>query len=223
MNAHLTWDTLNDYADNVLTREARATAAQHLDACGECRDSLARLQTLITAATSVQRDVPAPIDAWTTIKTRVEHDKVVALPAAQHTPPARRKLPLIAAAAALVIASSATTALIMQQRQPAAATIASADTTLPATLPASLVSLERGYLETVTELTAALNAGRERLAPETVRSVERSLKVIDDAIAEARLALLRDPASEMLRDMLSKVYEQKVDLLRRASARASTT
>jgi hypothetical protein len=90
-------------------------------------------------------------------------------------------------------------------------------------LPASLVQLERGYLETVGELTEALNASRGKLAPETVRAVERSLRVIDDAIAEARDALMRDPASALLRDLLSKNYQQKVDLLRRASARAETS
>jgi hypothetical protein len=90
-------------------------------------------------------------------------------------------------------------------------------------LPPELAAAERGYLTTVQELSAALAETHALLAPETVQAVERSLRVIDDAIAEAREALLRDPSNLMVRDLLRKGYEQKVDLLRRTTARLLET
>jgi hypothetical protein len=48
-------------------------------------------------------------------------------------------------------------------------------------------------------------------------TLERTLRVIDEAIAEARAALAADPSNRTLLDVLSANYEQKVELLRRAS------
>ncbi len=64
---------------------------------------------------------------------------------------------------------------------------------------------------------AALRAGRERLSPETVATVERSLATIDRAIREAREALARARANAALVDVLAANYEHKVELLRRAT------
>jgi hypothetical protein len=47
--------------------------------------------------------------------------------------------------------------------------------------------------------------------------VEESLRVVDDAIAEARQALARDPGNLAIADVLSANHEQKLDLLRRAT------
>jgi hypothetical protein len=84
-------------------------------------------------------------------------------------------------------------------------------------VPAAVRAVERSYGDVVEELTAALRVQRDTLAPETVATLERSLRVIDEAIAEARAALAADPGNRALVDVLSAAYEQKVDLLRRAS------
>jgi hypothetical protein len=47
--------------------------------------------------------------------------------------------------------------------------------------------------------------------------VEASLRVIDDAIDEARHALAADPANLDLLDLLAASYERKLELLRRAN------
>jgi hypothetical protein len=88
----------------------------------------------------------------------------------------------------------------------------------PASFPADLRAVERDYATTIRELTEGLDAERAHLAPETVAAVERSLAVIDSAIVEARSALARDPANVILRDLFSRNYQQKVELLRRATA-----
>jgi hypothetical protein len=224
---HLTWEQLNDYADGAMAPSARTAAASHLDVCAECRDTLARLRSLLATAKSAPASIEPPGEAWAGIRETIERQKVSALPHAL-LPAPRTQLPwLVAAAVLLVVASSVTTMQIMRRGAPPTVTIPPAYANGPRSdtlvLPASLVQMERGYLKTVDELTAALNDSRGKLAPETIRVVERNLKIIDDAISEARAALARDPASEVLRDVLSKNYQQKVDLLRRASARAQTT
>lgn len=223
---HLTWEQLNDYADGAIAPDARAEAARHLDSCAECRDTVARLRSLLSTAKAVPAAIDPPADAWPAISGKIERGKVVTLPYALRPSSYGRPARLAVAAILLVVASSAVTVQVLRRSaaQPNVGPTFT-DAALPDTLalPASLVRMERGYLKTVDELTAALNESRAKLAPETVRVVERNLKIIDDAISEARAALSRDPASEVLRDVLSKNYQQKVDLLRRASVRAQTT
>ena len=84
-------------------------------------------------------------------------------------------------------------------------------------LPASFRATEGEYARTIEELRLALAAQRNRLNPETIRTVDHSLAVIDSAIAEARAALLSDPGNRTLVDLLSASYQRKLDLLRRTS------
>ena len=66
-----------------------------------------------------------------------------------------------------------------------------------------------------------LAARKHTLAPETIAAVERSLRTIDAALAEAREALARDPASETLARLLVAGHDQKVELLRHATRLAT--
>jgi len=61
---------------------------------------------------------------------------------------------------------------------------------------------------------------RERtgdLDPRTVAILESNLRLIDQAIAESRAAVVRDPASRFLRDQLNRTLDQKLELLRTAA------
>lgn len=73
----------------------------------------------------------------------------------------------------------------------------------------------RTYDREITTLRAALRR-RTDLDSSTVVVLERSLKIIDDAIAESRRALARDPNSRLLGDQLGRALDQKVELLRTA-------
>ena len=90
-------------------------------------------------------------------------------------------------------------------------------------LPASFRLAEGQYTQTIDELRLAVDAQRAHLNPETVRTVDRSLAVVDSAIAEARAALLADPGNRTLVDLLSASYQRKLDLLRRTSELSSRT
>jgi len=75
---------------------------------------------------------------------------------------------------------------------------------------------EREYQQAVDDLARVLETRRQSLAPETVATLEHNLAIIDAAIAESRAALVNDPNSRELTDMLSSTYDAKVQLLRRA-------
>lgn len=76
---------------------------------------------------------------------------------------------------------------------------------------------ELEYDREITRLRAVLRQRRAQLDPETVKVIETSLRVIDEAIAQSRAALATDPASAFLRDRLDNSLEKKVDLLRTAA------
>lgn len=86
----------------------------------------------------------------------------------------------------------------------------------PMTALAAFRPAEREYQRAVDELAQVLETRRADLAPETVATLERNLAIIDAAIAESRAALVKDPNSRELTQMLSSTYDAKVQLLRNA-------
>jgi hypothetical protein len=134
----------------------------------------------------------------------------------------------------LVVASSGLTVLVLKTTQSESQIVresprrapggaAASEPVLPTVLPAGFRATEGQYNRAIEELVQAVDAQRSRLNPETVRTVDRSLAVIDSAIAEARDALVADPGNVTLIDLLSATYQRKLDLLRRTSELSSRT
>jgi hypothetical protein len=73
------------------------------------------------------------------------------------------------------------------------------------------------YDREITRLRTVLNQRRAQLDPQTVGVIELNLRVIDDAIAQCRAALRKDPASQFLMQSLNDELENKIELLRRAA------
>jgi hypothetical protein len=84
-----------------------------------------------------------------------------------------------------------------------------------AVLQASAADAE--YDAAVRDLEQLLAAGRERLDSTTVRTIEQSLARIDVAIAEARVAVQRDPSSAYLSRQIAANMRRKLNLLRVAT------
>jgi hypothetical protein len=78
-------------------------------------------------------------------------------------------------------------------------------------------SAEQVYSTEIARLRTIVNQRRSQLDPVTISVIERNLKVIDDAIAQCRLALAKDPASRFLMESLNSALETKVELLRTAT------
>jgi negative regulator of sigma E activity len=79
------------------------------------------------------------------------------------------------------------------------------------------------YDAAVADLENALTEGRGRLDASTIAIVEHNLQIIDQAINQAREALVADPANSYLSGHLVEARRRKLDLLRRATALTSET
>lgn len=78
-------------------------------------------------------------------------------------------------------------------------------------------SAEQVYATEIARLHTIVERRRTQLDPVTISVIERNLKVIDDAIAQCRLALAKDPGSRFLMESLNNALENKVELLRTAT------
>ena len=77
------------------------------------------------------------------------------------------------------------------------------------------------YDAAVSDLEHILRDQSERLDPQTVMVIERSLQTIDEAIRQSRAALDADPANTYLNSHLADARRRKLDLLRRAAGLSS--
>ena len=73
------------------------------------------------------------------------------------------------------------------------------------------------YDREIAKLRVVLQQRRGDLDTSTVRVVTQSLKVIDQAIAQSKAALAKDPASGFLNKQLNNALDQKLELLRTAA------
>jgi hypothetical protein len=78
------------------------------------------------------------------------------------------------------------------------------------------------YANEISKLRSVFDQQSDVLDPRTRAVLSSSLRTIDSAIAEARAALDRDPASQFLTHQLNKSLEQKLGLLRKAALLSST-
>jgi hypothetical protein len=126
----------------------------------------------------------------------------------------------LSAAVIMLVASS----LLFRysDRAKAIATGGTPDTTpVVAAATTELQRIEREYGTTADALSEAMKEPRvHQNAPDVAESLARSVAVIDAAIAEAREDLIKDPSSDFARQALVRNYQQKIDLLRRVTARA---
>jgi len=211
---------LDDYVTGDLADDARAPVADHVAGCEICRAEVEDLRRILAKAAELPKSVDPPPEAWQSIRASIEREKIAVAERGERVASWWQRPSVVAAAVLLaVVLSSAGTALYMDRGDSAAAgspvpTATTAAT--PATLAAFTVE-ENNYLRNVAVLQDMLDQQEASLAPETVAQLKVSLRTIDEAILEARLALARDPANQTLIEMLSGNYKQKVDLLRRTT------
>jgi hypothetical protein len=214
MTIHPEFDEIDDLLDGALPALRAAAVRQHLEACNECRAMHDALRATLAGAAALPRAIAPPPDLWTDVRSRLVPRREM------------RSLRfgvggLAAAALIAAVMGSGITALLLRPNAPRIPAIVSSQ---PATTPpSSFASAERGYAERAARLELTLSERRDSLAPATVATVERSLRIADSAIAEARAALDRDPANRTIEAILASNYERKIDLLRRANELAPRT
>jgi anti-sigma factor RsiW len=225
-------ERLSDYLDDELAPEERAALAAHLEGCAECSATLADLRRVVARARALESAGPAA-DLWPGIARRIG-----AAPSPVRAMPRERfrrltfSLPqLLAAGIALMVLSGGSVWLLRPGHTAAGgAPIAAGPASAPAPAPASAgagtqVSWQRraapGYDAAVAELQQVLDQGRGRLDTATVRVLEQNLKVIDQAIEQARRAVAADSANAYLNSHLAETMRWKLDLLRQAASLVS--
>ena len=217
MRDHLD-ERLSAYLDGELAGDELRAAEAHLTECAACRAVLDDLKGLARQAQALD-DRPPEGDLWAGIAARIaEQPDVDVIPLV----PRRRRftfsVPQLAAAAVALMAISAATAAVLTQR--ARARSASVEPLPTPRSPGVVFASDKGaatYDAAIGELELTLAARRGMLDTATVRVVEQSLRVIDQAIAQARAALEKDPNNLYLNSHLQDALGRKLDLLRRVA------
>jgi anti-sigma factor RsiW len=207
--SHPLFEQLSDYVDGRLAPASRLELETHLALCSRCARDRDRLEALLDQSRALPAEVAAPVEIWTDVHQRI---------APVRSSGTHRAWLLAAAAVLLVAVSSAVTALLVRRPQTMAVRHEQPPVPLAAVrLPVAARAVDADYQAVIRELDESLAQRRAQLAPETIAKVEASLRVVDDAIGEARRALAADPANRDLVDLLAASYERKLELLRRAS------
>jgi tetratricopeptide (TPR) repeat protein len=229
-------DRLSEYlddddavADERLPAADRAVIEAHLAACAECRTTLAELRAVARIARNLP-DAPPPSDLWPGVSARLDPRPSV-IPFRQTL--SKRfsfTLPQLVAAGLALMVLSGGMVWVARLGDPRASLPAAVATNEPprpeAGEPPAAPGIEAvsfadaQYDQAVADLEKALEAGRARLDPETVRVIEDNLASIDLAIDQARKALRNDPANVYLNTYFAASRNRKLALLRRASALA---
>jgi tetratricopeptide (TPR) repeat protein len=211
-------DRLSDYIDDEdLDPGERAAIEAHLTTCDRCRAVVADLRAVVARASSVVDALP-DAHLWPGIAERIGATTVLRF----QQKSARRisfTIPqLVAAGLALMVLSGAMVWV---------AKVGAPGTDIPSIGAESAVSIvpanfaDAHYDDAIADLEKALEAGRDRLDPQTVRVLEENLLAIDRAIEQSRKALTEDPANTYLNMHLAAARSRKLALLRSATALAS--
>jgi anti-sigma factor RsiW len=240
-------DKLSEYLDGELPRAQSEALEAHLLECVDCGNALQQLRAVVFRAGQVI-DRPPENDLWAGIAARIAEP----VPSVAEQPKKRISfsIPQLAAASIVMLLLGSGTMYLMISRGAAPATVASnqpaprtdapaavqlaAATPAPSAAPITTKDLvahpvavkspaEKNYSAAIAELEGALRSDTQ-LDTATVRVLRNNLRVIDNAIAEARSALGGDPGNPYLNRYLDETMQRKIQLLRRATGimRAST-
>jgi anti-sigma factor RsiW len=218
---------LEDYADEALAEDASASVRSHIADCEICNADVAAIREMSRRAKQMPPSVTPPPAIWNGIRSAIESEAPETV--SRQRPWLSR--PMLAAAGLVIAAVSSlltATAVGRSPRAPTgpvavAARNPSSQSASGSSALAEFTIQENDYLKTASALADVLERQQASLSPETVAQLRKSLRVIDDAILEARNALARDPANRVIVEMLKASYAQKIDLLRRTTEMSASS
>ncbi len=229
-------DALSAYVDAELDAAGMRAVEEHLTGCADCRAIVADLERLCGHARAWADQPATPsADLWPGIAARLS-PRETARPTSTGAPSGapvvrlawyRRRVslgvPELALAASLVAGLAG--ALVSQraasparQEGPPPVLAEREPLDAPDAGVATASFADAQYDAAVSDLERVLRDHRQRLNPRTVLVLERNLRIIDDAVREARAALAVDPANPLLNATLADVRRRKLQLLRQATS-----
>jgi tetratricopeptide (TPR) repeat protein len=232
---------MHEALDGVLASSEMDQIDRHVEQCAPCRDEYARLSEVVAAIRALPRFAASPDTAWDAIALRIaapdmeradpDETPVIDLGARASsqggTEPKRGQrigagiylsLSQLAAAAAIVAIVSASIVWVGMNGGSAVPGVIATGPATSGGAAARAVSLEAGrYTEAVTALESILEEGRDVLAPQTLFTIEESLRAVDEAIADVEQALTDDPNSALLLRLLANQQRTKLGVLQRAA------
>lgn len=221
-------DRLMAYLEDETDAVGRAAVERHAGTCGGCGAMLADLRRLRSDAAALPELAPSR-DLWAGIAARIEAPVVpIGAPAVAAPRPWGRRLRTAGVLAASLAGAAVLGYLIgtrpdaagplqLSRQDSSAAPSGSASAVAPAGAQIVVASLTADYDREVARLTQLILERRDQMDPATVAIIEKNLRVIDAAIADARQAIARDPASRFLMESLNQSLRMKVELMRTAA------
>jgi len=195
---------LDEYLDGTLVADEQARLSAHLAACESCWREAEATRALLARTRSLPRSVLPGRELWSGIAARIGGST-----ARRHEGVIRWRVPALAlqAAAAIALILLGASLATTWQRSPGGS---------------GFTAEQARYAAASAALAERLAGEPGNLAPATRAVVERNLAIVDAAIREAEAALLRDPGSRALEQMIVARYEQRLALLRHAIENGQT-
>ena len=227
MKCELLHDLLDDYVDGLLPERTATHIREHLARCADCRAEESALRALVSAAVRLPTEIEPERELWDGIAARLEKRRPTPLP---HTGTASRGhwYQGLAAASLLLALLGLGYAYLPRPAAPSSESPAASRPTAeipavrsPAGHPSGIHAAEQALIEAKLLLRDALDARRGELSAETIEMVNRNARIIEDAIAEIRASLARDPGNRDLNQMLIAAHQQEVALLQHVMRRAA--
>ena len=220
------------FLERDLDASQREWMQQHLVGCTRCHALLADIESLTRQATVLPSMTPSR-DLWSGIAARLDtaivplHGAVA--PAqpfvaageirADVTPIGRRfSVRTFAIAATLLMSvTSAVTWRLARVSPPANAPVAAINDSADRATIVPVVSADVTYEQEIAALREVVNERFTELDSATVAVLQHNLAIIDQAIADSRAALEKDPGSRILSTTLDRALETKLSLMRRVA------
>jgi len=221
-------ERIQELVDGTLGAIRRSELEQHLAECASCRALKDDLEKIRDAAAALPA-LPPPDGAWLQIAGRLRQEGRVRATA----PLTARSHPYawLAIAATLILVAGISILLLFRSMPapastPAAGTAATAGTAGPAgtagnaggaaaveAVQNQVDAAQDQYEKAIMKMDDLRKANMGAIDSQTSAVIEKNLGIIDQAIAENRVAVKAEPASIAARKTLFEALRQKVSLL----------
>jgi anti-sigma factor RsiW len=215
-------DAIQEMVDGTLGPIRRSELQIHLDQCDGCRALLHDLERIRDLAASLDRPV-VPNRVWLQVAGRLRQEGRIRPPAVAAKP--THRYVLVAIAATLLLAVGASLFLLLPAARGSRQQLATSTPGTGNSASGAAVQVDKGdiaeefrlaeehYRNAIAKLEEAAKSEQSAIDPQTAVTIQKSMSVIDQAIAESSAAFRSEPTSMAARDSLFDALKRKVSLL----------